>query len=1104
MRLHTHRTFWALGLLLGAVGLSWLAWSAQAGRASSRTTALSPAASDGSESRSLRGEQARQYLKERGLYDRLRASIEASRYEINWRRRASPPELGGAYEATNPGQGLRAYFTPTEMRLIPDASDLPGGARPQRWRFGMKLRGYGYGKQIQPLAAGFVTVKGNRIEIQKSAGAQPQSVITEWYINRKEGLEQGFTLTAPPGVRMAEPLRLALAVTGGLKASLAEAGQAVVLTTRAGKQVLRYDHLAVQDALGRSLPAHLAVEGDEVSLLVDDTLAVYPVTIDPLFTQVKKLTTSDAATGDGFGYSVGISGDTAVVGAYGKNSGTGAAYIYARNQGGANNWGEVKKLPHSDAAMSDSFGNSVGISGDTVVVGAFVKNSFNGGAYIYARNQGGVDNWGEVKKLVPSNVGTNDVFGNSVGISGDTVVVGAPGENFFHGAAYIYARNQGGADNWGQVKKLSASDTVSPDAFGFSVGIDGDTIVVGAPGKNSQTGAAYIFARNQGGANNWGEVQKLTANDGVTNDRFGYVVGISGDTVVVGAFNNLFTGAAYIFTTFSPPLISKAFNPTIIPLDGTASLSFTISNPAGNTVALTGVAFTDNLPAGLVVATPNALSNTCGGTVTAVSGSSTISLSGGMIAAGGSCTISVNVTGTTPGAKNNSVQVTSNNGGTGNTATATVTVGAAPLSASIADPFGCTGPGDVLTVTVTTSNLTLAAQTASFTATLPASLVGLPGTGTATVGAPPTVSATSASYTATLAPGQSTTVTYQVQVGDVASGTQLCITTALIFGGAPSGSVQACATINCPAVGPGVAFPATGEVGDQRAGSVLVYNLYSSSIAAPSAQNTRIAITNTHPNVGIAVHLFFVDGATCSIADSLICLTANQTASFLASDIDPGTTGYIVAVASDLVTGCPVNFNFLIGDEYVKLSSGHAANLAAEGFAALAGGLPACDASSVTTILNFDGVSYNRAPRTLAASNLPSRADGNDTLLVLNRIGGSLVTGAATLSNLFGILYDDAENPLSFSFSPGGCQFRSSLSNNFPRIAPRFDQFIPAGRSGWAKFYATGELGLLGAQINFNPNAGTAANAFNQGHNLHKLTLTQSVQLTIPIFPPNC
>jgi hypothetical protein len=105
------------------------------------------------------------------------------------------------------------------------------------------------------------------------------------------------------------------------------------------------------------------------------------------------------------------------------------------------------------------------------------------------------------------------------------------------------------------------------------------------------------------------------------------------------------------------------------------------------------------------------------------------------------------------------------------------------------------------------------------------------------------------------------------------------------------------------------------EMSNQQAGSLLFYNLYSSNGTAPNTQNTRVSITNINPNLPIAVHLFFVDGAACSIADSLLYLTANQTASFLASDIDPGTSGYIIAVVSDLLTGCPVNFNYLIGDE---------------------------------------------------------------------------------------------------------------------------------------------------------------------------------------------
>src|SRR5207244_10595205 len=167
-----------------------------------------------------------------------------------------------------------------------------------------------------------------------------------------------------------------------------------------------------------------------------------------------------------------------------------------------------------------------------------------------------------------------------------------------------------------------------------------------------------------------------------------------------------------------------------------------------------------------------------------------------------------------------------------------------------------------------------------------------------------------------------------------------------------------------------------------------------------------------------------------------------------------------------------------------------------------------CNTNSVTAVLAFDGISYNRVPRVLAVDSVPSRADGNDTLLVINRFGGNLATGASTLINLFGIAYDDSEVGLSFGFSgssssPGTCQFRGSLSNTFPRLTPRFEQFIPAGRSGWLKIFSQADIGLLGAVLNANPNAGASAGAFGQGHNLHKLTLTPTVTLTIPIFPPN-
>jgi hypothetical protein len=293
-------------------------------------------------------------------------------------------------------------------------------------------------------------------------------------------------------------------------------------------------------------------------------------------------------------------------------------------------------------------------------------------------------------------------------------------------------------------------------------------------------------------------------------------------------------------------------------------------------------------------------------------------------------------------------------------------------------------------------------------------------------------------------------------------------------------------------------------IGFQPGGSVLIYNLYTSNGASPNRQNTRLNLTNLNRSRRVAVHLFFVDGESCQAADAFICLTPNQTSSFLASELDPGTTGYLVAVAIDEGTGFPISFNFLIGDEYVKLASGHEANLYAEGFAARENGSPARWVDGVAAELRFDGICYRELPRVLAASNVLSRANGNDTLMVINRIGGNLMIKADPVETIFGQLFDDQEKSFNFCATTAACQFRSQLSNNFPRTAPLFDRVIPAGRSGWMKFWSTSEAGILGAVINHNAQAGTAPGAFKQGHNLHKLTLTPSAVLTIPVFAPSC
>jgi len=185
--------------------------------------------------------------------------------------------------------------------------------------------------------------------------------------------------------------------------------------------------------------------------------------------------------------------------------------------------------------------NSVAISGDTVVVGAnYVDiggNLNQGSAYVFVRNGA---TWTQQEKLTAADGTGNDDFGFSVAISHDTVVVGAinddVGGGFGQGSAYVFVRS---GTTWSQQEKLTAGDGVTFDSFGFSVAISGDTVVVGSwfddIGGEFDQGSAYVFVRSGG---TWSQQQKLTATDGDSDDHFGVSVGISGDTVVIGAPND--------------------------------------------------------------------------------------------------------------------------------------------------------------------------------------------------------------------------------------------------------------------------------------------------------------------------------------------------------------------------------------------------------------------------------------------------------------------------------------------------------------------------------------------------------------------------------------
>ncbi len=260
------------------------------------------------------------------------------------------------------------------------------------------------------------------------------------------------------------------------------------------------------------------------------------------WSEQQRITASDGAEGDLFGDAVSIDGDYAIAGAYGTGSSQGSAYIFQRS---GSSWSQVAKLTASDAAADDEFASSVSISGDTVIVGASERATGAGAAYIFEKPVGGWADATETAKLAASGAVTGDYFGWSVSISGDTAIVGALGRASHTGAAYIFEKPVGGWVGATETAMLTASDAVSWDRFGLSVSISGDTAIVGTPYHDLLRGSAYIFAKPVGSWTTTTETAKLTAFDAPLAG-FGWSVSISGDTVAVGA-PILGPGSTYIF-----------------------------------------------------------------------------------------------------------------------------------------------------------------------------------------------------------------------------------------------------------------------------------------------------------------------------------------------------------------------------------------------------------------------------------------------------------------------------------------------------------------------------------------------------------------------------
>ena len=491
------------------------------------------------------------------------------RSEHQRHRQAAAPVEGG-WRARNYQQNWSVDFDGKGFQVSP----VEGS-----WRWGLKLGSYGYAGQERPVGG-----PKPAADVEKFS-YQWDSLLREWYING-DTFEHGYTLAARPG--RGTGLRLHLQVLGSLQARVASDGRSIAFVERRdGPAVVNYSGLKVTDAAGRVLTARFEAEGRGFRLEIDDSDARYPITVDPIAQQAY-LKASNVDAGDGFGWSVAVDGNIAVVGAPFESgngsspldnslSQSGAAYIFFRV--GAS-WLQSAYLKASNPDAFDKFGSSVAINAltTTVVVGAPGEDGSSpaapnnsspdaGAAYAFDFSAGVWLQRAYLKaRSFPQSLAH---FGAAVAIDQDTIIVGEPDRDLQcfdcgspgGGLAHVFTRSAGVWD-W---EATFASPTMLPTQnFGISVSISGDTAVVGSwrDYLGIFRSAAYVYFRT---GTSWGLQATLRPTNQDAFDFFGLSVAISGDTIVVGApkessngsspSDNSMTsaGAAYIFKRSNSP-----------------------------------------------------------------------------------------------------------------------------------------------------------------------------------------------------------------------------------------------------------------------------------------------------------------------------------------------------------------------------------------------------------------------------------------------------------------------------------------------------------------------------------------------------------------------
>jgi len=438
-----------------------------------------------------------------------------------------------ALHASNGRQGISAQWSLDDGQLRVESLN-PNEA----WHFAMKSPGAIADSEIQD----------NKLTLQRAA-------MDEWFINDARGIEHGFDVAEPPARSGDDGFSVSMEINTSLIPELLPTERSITFRNPDGEATLFYHGLLVFDATGRSLPASMDIAKTDsrwhLAIHVDDRDAHYPLVIDPVIsTQTASLISSTRSASEQFGRALSMSGNLLAVGipgAEGLNPGEiniGAVDLY-RFMETTKHWAHQKRLFPGTPLGECKFGESLELRGENLIVGAPDDDFERGAAYVFRRDEGGFNNWGQVVKLVAPDGDISANFGSDVAIDGGIAAIGAdrktgPGMELFAGALYASFRNPSGL--WSVPDQVTGYLPGANDRYGWDVAVDGNRIACSS--YRGQTEATPLdagivvmheFILGENGAPISQSTELIVDNNPSENARFGDSLDFEGDTLVVGS-----------------------------------------------------------------------------------------------------------------------------------------------------------------------------------------------------------------------------------------------------------------------------------------------------------------------------------------------------------------------------------------------------------------------------------------------------------------------------------------------------------------------------------------------------------------------------------------